>query len=426
MFSPFIADSVREERVLTAGTASITNERHARVTMKERASLAGKTSAAIARAVVWRWTWLAALVALSTAGVTLAEAPAALPPDPEAEARLLALGGDGFRIRATDHFLIAYDTPHHVVRSFVDRIEGTFNLIHHFCEEAEISARPLTRRLEVLLFDQYGAYKRYCDRAGVDARSTAGFYEHASNTSVFSSTLNRPELSDVARQIRDLRGEISALHKQGSSSASARARRAQLVRQLTSVKARRDALVERYDRLIVQHEAAHQMLFNLGVHTLGAQNPGWLVEGLAVQFEVPQTQASGSLRRVNQLRLADFRQAFQLAPDVRRVSEAQCAETLATGRCLKLRDFVGDAHLFQRGGPMLTYRYAQAWALVFYLHRQHRQEFAAYVNLVAQRLPGRTLDPQREIRDFESVFGLVDAEFEQAWLKYIVSLPVKR
>ena len=146
MFSPLIADSVRKERVLPVGTASIIGKRHARVTATDRTPGNGETSVMIARVVVWWWVPVVALMATSAAGVARAKTPAALPPDPEAEARLLALGGDGFRIRATDHFLIAYDTPHNVVRSFVDRIEGTFNLIHRFCEEEGISVRPLTRR----------------------------------------------------------------------------------------------------------------------------------------------------------------------------------------------------------------------------------------------------------------------------------------
>jgi hypothetical protein len=93
---------------------------------------------------------------------------------------------------------------------------------------------------------------------------------------------------------------------------------------------------------------------------------------------------------------------------------------------MHLKEFIGDARLFHRGGDMLPYRYAQAWALVFYLHRQHREQFAEYVRSVAKRPAGLVLENEEEIRDFEAVFGPINDEFEQGWLKFVLSLPVKR
>src|SRR5262249_26146628 len=40
----------------------------------------------------------------------------------------------------------------------------------------------------------------------------------------------------------------------------------------------------------VIHEATHQIAFNSGCHRRSADNPVWLVEGLAMYFEAPQVQ----------------------------------------------------------------------------------------------------------------------------------------
>jgi hypothetical protein len=353
---------------------------------------------------------------------SLAEPPVELPTDPAAREHMLALAGEGFKIRETDHYLIAYDTPYDVVRSFVDRLEGTYNLISGFCADESLEITQLHRRLQVLLFNKYEDYETYCRGAGADPRVVSGFYEHETNIAIFGNVKNRPEFREVSRRIEDLQRQIRKVSgRRGNPSA-----KRELVRELTSTKARRDNLVERYNRLIVQHEAAHQMLFNMGVHNIGAPNPGWLVEGLAVQFEVPQTKGVSGLRRANQMRLSDFRESFQLPRTARRATAQQIEAAFSSGRCMHLKEFIGDARLFHRGGDMLPYRYAQAWALVFYLHRQHREQFAEYVRSVAKRPAGLVLENEEEIRDFEAVFGPINDEFEQGWLKFVLSLPVKR
>jgi hypothetical protein len=71
--------------------------------------------------------------------------------------------------------------------------------------------------------------------------------------------------------------------------------------------------------MTLQHEAAHQILFNCGLHVRGGQNPTWLAEGLATQFEVPQSRTKHGGVRVNQVRYADFRDAFEVEPTAKRL-----------------------------------------------------------------------------------------------------------
>src|SRR5690606_18797083 len=48
----------------------------------------------------------------------------------------------------------------------------------------------------------------------------------------------------------------------------------------------------------VVHEATHQMAFNSGMHTRLADNPLWLVEGMAMFFETPDLTSRSGWRTV--------------------------------------------------------------------------------------------------------------------------------
>ena len=65
------------------------------------------------------------------------------------------------------------------------------------------------------------------------------------------------------------------------------------------------------------HEATHQTAFNVGIHNRFADQPRWLVEGLATMFEargVWNSQSYHSLNdRINKGRLADFRAGLNRA-----------------------------------------------------------------------------------------------------------------
>ncbi len=67
---------------------------------------------------------------------------------------------------------------------------------------------------------------------------------------------------------------------------------------------------EEQNRSVVQHEAAHQLLYNFRVHNLESSwaNPQWLVEGLATLFEVPPGKHGAGAGVINQRRLGDIRE----------------------------------------------------------------------------------------------------------------------
>jgi hypothetical protein len=338
--------------------------------------------------------------------------------------KLLGIGGEGFQIRETDHFTICYDTGYDALRPLLARLEGTYNTVRRFCEGIGLGAEAPSERFGVLLFDSHEDFAVYAEEHGLNAATAAGFYNPRTNLAAFGNTLNTPQLREVNVEIDRAQEELKRLRKSGTE--ASRARRAELRRRTRALQTRRDALVERFNRFVLQHEAAHQMLFNMGVHSRRADNPQWLMEGLACQFEVPESRAARGLGRVNHTRLADLRDALGISLDARQISPEQLARAFASQRLVPLADFLSDQELFTRRDANVSYRYAQAWGLVYYLARKHHDPFAAYVRQLASRAPGAALTADAEIDRFETHFGPLDGSFTRAWVDYMAKLRLDR
>ncbi len=278
--------------------------------------------------------------------------------DEQAIARLLAIAGEGFRVRETDHFRIAYDTSYEALRPLVGRLEGTFDSVWRFCNANALASNGLSSRLDVLLFDRFEDFTRYGAGVGVSAGSIAGFYHPRTNIATFCNTQNSPGLAQLTLQFGQVQAQLKRATSKRGGTPAARRRRSDLQQMLSVLQTRREVLVKRFNRFVIQHEAAHQLLFNLGLHVRGADNPSWLVEGLACQFEVPQANQAGLLKRINHLRLADFRDALGVGLDVKHVEEEACRRLLADGRIVPLADLIASPDPFERRGDGIAYRYA--------------------------------------------------------------------
>ena len=343
--------------------------------------------------------------------------------DPAAEERLLELGGPGFQIRRTEHFLIAYDTPDQTLRALVSRLEATYDSVYRLFKINSIQAQRPTTRLQVLFFHEYDVYGRYAAAAAFNHRGSAGFYNQRNNVASFVNVLNLPELSDLNRKIEASNRKMERLRTARPPKREAlQAER----RVLTRLVNQRERIVERANRVAVQHETAHQVLFNAGVHVFGAQNPGWLVEGLACLFETPPSRSGAGVGATNQMRLEDFRRCLGGGDPSGRIKPQELQVALASGRFLPLQELVGDARLFsRRNDPNLVHYYSQAWSLVCYLQRNKREQFAEYLRILSQRKPGRPTTAGEELADFERVFGLLDERFERRWAGFILGLRFK-
>lgn len=156
----------------------------------------------------------------------------------------------------------------------------------------------------------------------------------------------------------------------------------------------------------IVHEATHQTAYNVGLHSRLATTPRWLVEGLAMMFEVRGvngTVPSGErASRVHRPRLADFR---------------HYAEAQGTKGCLG--ELVASDQAFdqtpERG-------YANAWALTFFLSETRPRQYEEYLKLTAARPPLVGYSTRERVRDFAKVFGDDLPQLEAEFLRWVGKL----
>ena len=345
---------------------------------------------------------------------------AAPPPGSQTVRPLHEAAGEPFKIRETDHFTIAYNTDYGVIRPLVGRLEATFDAAWRFAAENNLADKPPAQRLEVIVFDRLEEFRRYAERVGVTAGGMAGFYHPTTNVAAFCNMHNSPALANLGSEIDRIQRQHAALVS--ANQPATLTRRRQLRSALSNLAASRETLVTRFNRLVIQHEGAHQVLFNLGVHVRGAMNPDWLIEGLACQFEVPQGDRTGRIRTINQMRLGDFREALGLAANVRQITPEAHTKALAARRVIPLTDLVSGKGFAEQPAEDVAYRYAQAWSLVFHLSRRHGRSFERYLKRLTSRAPGEAVEPERELAEFESLFGKIGVAFETHWLTHMVGL----
>jgi hypothetical protein len=153
------------------------------------------------------------------------------------------------------------------------------------------------------------------------------------------------------------------------------------------------------------HEATHQTAYNVGVHRRFAEQPKWLVEGLAMMFETPGMREAWSIRtrkdRINHGRLDYFLQHLEQRSDDALLQLISSDQTFRTD-------------------PMGAY--SEAWLLSFYLFETQPRKYSDYLARVAAR-PTFSLYSSTERREeFTHIFGsnlkLLDAQL----LRYVEQL----
>jgi hypothetical protein len=271
-----------------------------------------------------------------------------------------SLKSRGFFEHKTEHFSILCDLPESAARRYGATCETTYALVAHACREWGFPLDPAAARLTVAVFADAEEYAQFTSQFAGQRTSPTGFYSPAADLAMFAAG-TAPGSKGLA-----VGGTL------GESPAQAKAR-------------------DKATELVLRHEIAHQVLYRAGVHRLGVNQPIWLVEGLACQFET-NGAASGRRAGCNEWRLADFRN-LSAAPDMKAL-------------------IAPVGHPDHDDASTI---YAQAWALVFYLRHEHPTAFKRYLAGLAARPARPALSAAGEIEAFESSFGRID-DVEKAWI----------
>ena len=156
----------------------------------------------------------------------------------------------------------------------------------------------------------------------------------------------------------------------------------------------------------VVHEATHQIAFNTGLHVRLADNPFWLVEGMAMYFETPDLKNAAGWRTVGQVnaqRLDNYR------------------EYVTTRRPAgSIRAMLTDDDRFHTPETALD-AYAEAWALNFFLIKQKRTEYVGYLKRLSEKPPLARGDAEARLKEFEAAFGNLD-DLEKEFARFYVRL----
>jgi len=146
------------------------------------------------------------------------------------------------------------------------------------------------------------------------------------------------------------------------------------------------------------HEMIHQLVAATGLSPRPEALPVWLHEGLAMQFEVVRGGRWAGVGRVDDFRLPYWRQIDpppRLAPLLR---------DLGFGR-----GYSPD-------------RYAEAWALVYFLRKEHPREFVAFLDLLQAPDPEPSDRPGHGLRAFRAAFGEDLGPLEAEWRRFVDGL----
>jgi hypothetical protein len=309
------------------------------------------------------------------------------------------LGAD-FAIKRTHHFFVLYNGDLEVVKDFIHRLEITYTAVHRFVAQMGIDITYPKQKLPVLFCSDFDEYNARCQQlAGVGAPSDAAglYWRFPLDFSIFYDMSQVRFIKETEEKARKLQEEARAATDPGVRRDKSREARWYLNRI--------DIYQQESNRSVVQHELAHQLLFNLGFHKFDADNPQWFVEGMATLFEPPPGKRGAGFNVINQHRLGEIR------------------EKVAGMSAEQFKSFIGSPS--PGGGMMSSEGYAQSWAICYYLVKRQRKVLPQYVKLIRSRRRGETILPKQDVEDFEKCFGRIDEMFVKRWSNYIRKLPYR-
>jgi hypothetical protein len=289
--------------------------------------------------------------------------------------RLKSELGPKFEIHETSHYLIAYDTSPAFAFWVGSLYERLYRGFHSYWKQRKIELHEPEFPLVVLIFGNKDDYRAYASQdLGGDPGGIVAYYQMLTNRVV----------------LFDITGVESA-------TADQRVRNAEQINRLLSQPAA-GAMVA-----TIVHESTHQIAYNAGLQQRLADIPMWLNEGLAMFFETPDLRSRTGWRgigAVNPIRLPRFKELL-----LTRTPEA-LSQTLTEDERFRDANTALDA-------------YAESWAMVYFLTKVYREEFAAYLQELSEQPPLVNGTPEKRIELFKKHFGEDMNAFEQKFIRFM-------
>lgn len=289
--------------------------------------------------------------------------------------RLSAELPKNFKFENTKHYLICYDTSKTYALwcgTLFERLYLSFT--NYWSQKGFALAEPEFPLVAIIFADKQSYLKYTKSDLGEAGESIIGYYHLATNRMT----------------MYDLTGTASAGRAPATLSNAA---------QINQILAQPDAL---NTVSTIVHEATHQIAFNCGLHTRLSDCPVWSSEGIAVFFETPDLRNSkgwGGIGAVNRNRLEQFHKYWSHRP----------ADSLKT--------LIADDKRFRDSKQSLD-AYAEAWAMTYFLIKQHPKEYVAYLHMLSNKKPLLHDSPATRLEEFQKAFGDMN-KLEVEFLRYM-------
>jgi hypothetical protein len=275
--------------------------------------------------------------------------------------------GAGFDVVATKHYVICTSASREYARWCGALFERLFTSFHNYWKQRGVKLTEPEFPLVALIFPGEKEFAAFATKdAGADAATAKGY---------FSIGTNRMVMYDLTAGAQgDIAGILAAAP---------------------------------FNIATVIHEATHQIAFNSGMHTRYADNPLWLVEGMAMYFETPDLSSKSGWKTVgavNDLRLGQFQEFAS-----RRRKPDSLATLVSSDARFNDAEQMGDA-------------YAEAWALTHFLIRAKKDAYVKYLAALAAkpRLVWNT--PEERLTEFRAAFGDDLGQLNSEMLKHLKKL----
>jgi hypothetical protein len=268
----------------------------------------------------------------------------------------------GFEIHNTQRYVICHNTSREYAQWCGALLERLNRAFVNFWTRKGFKLHESEFPLVAIVFADQTAYANFAQaEVGKAAKNMIGYY---------SLRTNRVLMYDLT----------------GSNADAAGGRRRGSGGQINDLLSRPEA--EQTVATII-HEATHQIAYNCGLQVRFADIPLWVGEGLAVYFETPDLQSAKGWKTmggVNQSRLQRFQEYLPARP------AGSLKMLLSEDKRIRDPATALDA-------------YAEAWALNYYLIRQHPKEYLAYLKLLAEKQPMIWDEPATRLQEFQGAFG---------------------
>jgi Protein of unknown function (DUF1570) len=317
------------------------------------------------------------------------------------------------KFKLSKHFLLLHDTPDtpdertrktraEVRLELLERVYEAF-LFKFYSQGVELEIPK--EHLKVVLFNNRESYLAFATRLGPQMASTAGFYEHTTNTSVFYDQGSHKEF-DALKKL-DLTLQDLAKRATGPD-------KGDLVNTAKAIRLLLYVMRESQDVEVVSHEATHQLAANTGLLPRYVAIPSWVHEGLATYFEAPSDSTWAGFGAVNEQRL----QFYKLFAN-RRTRDGTEVSSI---------DFIVGDQVFDyaRSNGAILNGYAQAWALTHFLMERHFDRFMLFYKKLGDMPPDVHLSPEVLNNIFNDVFKEQRRDLQSEWRQYMSSLQTEK